>query len=79
MKDPYHRIEEIHERFRLRIIFACLLLRECSIAFPKIISPFPIVREGETLPHEGKVAVFGVFFPKKFKKTFFPKWGSAQF
>ena len=65
VKDSDHQTGEIRERFRLRIIFACLLLSECRIGFPKTFFHSKIVKEGETLPHEGKVAIFGVFLPNK--------------
>ena len=52
------------------VLLACWLLRECLIGFPKMFFHCKILREGETLPHEGKVVVFGVFLPKKFKKCF---------
>ena len=68
VKDSDYRIGEIPLRFKLRIIFASFLFGECRIGFPKPFCSIQIVREGETLPHEGKVVVFGVFFPKKLKK-----------
>ena len=65
VKDSDRQTREIHERFSLRIIFGCLLLHECRIGFPKTFFHSKIVREDETLLHEGKVPIFGVFFPKK--------------
>ena len=70
VKDSDHQTGEIPKRFKLRLVFSYLLLRECRIGFPKTFFHYKIVREGETLPHEGKVVVFGVLFPKKFKKCF---------
>ena len=50
------------------------LLASCyvniQIEFPKMFCSFQFVRGAETLSHEGKVAIFGVFLPKKFKKRF---------
>ena len=50
-----------------------------QLGFQKKIVQSKIVREGETLLHEGKVVVFGVSLPKKFKKCFsqseaLPNW-----
>ena len=45
--------------------FSSLLLLEFRIGFPKTFFHSKIVREGETLPHEGQLVIFGVLFPKK--------------
>ena len=49
MKDSDRRTGEISERFRLEMGFACFLLPECPIGFPKTFCSIQIVREGETL------------------------------
>ena len=80
VKDSDRQTREICERFRLKKhFFACLLLRQCLIGFPKMFCSIQNMREGETLLHEGEVAVFGVLLPKKFEKHFFSNWCSAQF
>ena len=60
--------------FRLRNVFVFLWIRECKIGFPKTFLHSKIVREGETLPHEGKVAVFVFSYPRN-SKNVFPKVG----
>ena len=65
VKDSDRRTGEIPERFRIRMVLHSFCCVNAQLGFQKRFCSIQIMREGETLQHEGEVAIFGVFFPKK--------------
>ena len=70
VKDSDRRTGEIPERFRIIMVLLSCYYVNAQLGLQKHFCSIQIMREGETLPHEEKVTIFGDFLPKKFKKCF---------
>ena len=79
VKDPVFQIGEIHERFRLRIIFGLLDASWIPNWFSKNIFFIPIHEGRWNATAWGKGDRFWCFLSQEIHNFFFPKWGSAKF